>query len=210
MRQHLLGSGLILPLLVGLLLASTGCPGEPKITVQLCGDWTVPGNLDAVRVSTLSNDRSEETYAGVFELLQCSASGDATIRSLPTDLAFTAPEAPLWIIVQGLHEGAEVMRTEVRVGKPLSGDLRVPVRFTLSCGSVECPLGQTCVDGECVVVPFVEDEPMSCEGFGSTLPTQDATGSDTVAAPDAAIDTSGDSGSAIEAGPSGPCAPPTL
>jgi|GEM_PF-1616872 len=192
MQRHPLRALAASLLVVSALSSLSACPGDPLVQLQLCGDWSVPSGLDAIRVSTLSEDRQTETYAGVFELVVCAADGSVVdLRQLPVQLSFTAPDTPMWVVIQGLKDGAEVMKQEVRIKAQPQADIQVPVRFTQSCGGVDCPLGQTCVDGECVITPYWDTDPMSCDNLPVPTPpdggstASDAGATDAAAGPDA-------------------------
>ncbi len=136
-------------LLVALLALALGCGEESdQLTVRICGDIPVPAGLTEVRVSVLDNDR-QPRHAGVMDLLVCP---QEIVRKLPQDIKISALPGAQWVVVQGLQDGVEVVRFERRVDPDGSRLVVAPLRA--DCLRASCPLGQTCVEGTCVIVAW--------------------------------------------------------
>lgn len=141
-----------------------GCgPPSDVVVVELCGDVRIPGDIDAVRVSILSADRTQYR-AGTLDLLNCGS----TQRELPQNTELEAPEGDVWVVAQGLQEGLEVLRFERRLRIEDSGRAQdAVIAMTRSCMRVTCALGLTCINGMCEQAPWADDE-VSCSGGGAS------------------------------------------
>lgn len=126
-------------------LALLGCDADPVVAVRVCGDLVVPTDVDVLRVAAL-DDAGTELVAGVQTLE----------GPLPVVHALGVLRGERRIVVQALAAGVERVRAEVRA--QLKGDDEIEVRVAKACVGVACPLGQTCVDGDCEVVPFASGE----------------------------------------------------
>jgi len=131
------------------LASSVGCSRDPgQIEVELCGDVSVPDDIDAVRVIFLDDER-EETQSGVRELLLCPQD---ELLLLPQTFGFTEVEGDVTIQVQGLKDGVEVGTYERRVMlEPMRATATIRMALTRDCLGVQCSLGQTCQGGVCAL-----------------------------------------------------------
>lgn len=142
-----------------LFVAACARPSD-VVVIEMCGDVEIPEDVDAVRISILDAERANYND-GMLELLRCP--GDE-IRELPQTVELDAPVGDVWIAVQGLQDGVEVLRSERRAVVSSRGAApEVLVGLTRSCMRVTCPLGQTCIDGDCEQAPWESDESM-CSG----------------------------------------------
>lgn len=142
-------------LLAGLLLlcaVGAGCThDDDTVDVQVCGDFVVPDDLEAVRVHLLSEER-ENLHGGVRRLLQCP---EDRIRSLPQTVSFRQVDEDIHFVeVVGIKEGVTIARSERRIEE------RGAFSITLSqdCRGMQCSLGQTCIRGQCEWTPSGPDE----------------------------------------------------
>mgnify|MGYP001819214796 CR=1 FL=1 len=142
-----------------LLLAACGPPPNVAL-IEVCGDIEIPFDIDALRISVLEADRRTEHRAGTLDLLNCG--GDTL--SLPQTTELEAPFGDVWVVVQGLQQGVEVMTSERRVKIEDKGRAQdVLIGLTRSCMRITCDLGQTCIDGVCEQAPWESDQSM-CSG----------------------------------------------
>jgi len=147
-----------LAMLLLFVAALSACnPSLDVIKVRICGDVLVPGHIDAVRVSVLDANRVERR-AGVMELVRCTG-----VNELPQNVELNLLEGDVWIVIQGLKNGQEVMTFERRAKVGADG-AEVLVGLNRDCIGIRCALGQTCVGGACVLAPTT-DLPSIC---GST------------------------------------------
>lgn len=132
-----------------------------------------PAEVDAIRITTLNEDRSEVT-AALTELspaFDAQVTVDGTLDADITDSEVSdagaidagPPPPPAegdpikltstlkpgrglgWVVVQGLHDGLEVVRAEARGGDGAS----VTIPLDRACLGLRCPLGRACVRGAC-------------------------------------------------------------
>lgn len=151
--------------LMALAIAGEGCAeSSDSIRVQICGELVVPTEIDAVRISTLDEDRAEVT-AVLDELTPAVRGDDLGVAdaglaldagvvdgaedpvgaALDVEAALPAGRGLGWVVVQGLRDGVEVIRAEARGRK----GARVTIAFSRACVGVRCPLGRTCAAGAC-------------------------------------------------------------
>ncbi len=134
--------------LLGGAFVVSGCPGEPPLLrVDVCGDVSVPVQVDAVRVSVLDSNRVE-VASGVRQLVECPAD---RLKTLPQVFEFTPPLGEVRVIAQALKDGVEIARSERSVQDASEG-AEVRVALQQVCIGLSCPLGRTCVDGACELV----------------------------------------------------------
>ena len=135
----------------------SGCPGEPPLlAVSVCGDVSVPDQVDAVRVSVLDANR-DEFASGVLQLVECPAD---RLKNLPQVLEFTPPVGEVRVVAQALKGGVEVARSERSVADASEG-ASVTVALQTTCIGLTCPIGRTCVDGACELVADANGSPCS-------------------------------------------------
>lgn len=84
----------------------------------------------------------------------CAADGVPVRRAA----RLPAPSGRGWVEVVGLREGVRVIASEIRSAPVGDGDRAVVVPLNRDCLGAECPLGQTCRAGACVIVPQGETE----------------------------------------------------
>lgn len=181
------------------LLVLAGCKDDPIVTVQVCGNVSVPAEVDAVRVS-LRDSSYEVVLDGVQEFIQCPA---GLVGGLPTSTAFSGQSGDRYIVAEALKDGIVRASVATRLQFPPDDDLTVTLRLTVDCLGKTCPLGQTCLDGDCKVVPYHMSEPQSCPTSGGIF---EPGGAD-VAQPEDVGTVTGDGGDAAE--PPNPYCPPT-
>ncbi len=150
--------------LVGLAFGLLACGADGGEPLRLCGDLAVPSDVDALRVSVLDETQASEHFSAVIELLECPAE---RLTQLPLDFEVPKITANSWLRVQGLAGGAEVLRVELRAG-PDPDRARIAVALTRQCLGRACPVGQTCLDGACVIAPEAGDARLSCDGFAAS------------------------------------------
>lgn len=153
-----LRGGAALPLLWVCALGVASCGDDPMEALLVCGDLDVPTQLDALRVS-LVDDAQEVRFTGLVALAECAPE---RLRQLPVNVELPLVEAPRWLRVQGLLDGVEAVRVELPVAVNGRRDL-LTVNLTERCLGVTCALGQTCVDGSCVVAPEASDPRIRCD-----------------------------------------------
>ena len=140
-----------------LLLSVTlclGCIGEESdLSIEICSDFTVPDDLQGLRITVLDNERNT-LHVTVHELLLCP---EDRIRPLPQTVRFldAHPDAAL-VAVAGLQDDVVVVRTERR----LDERGRIRINLPRSCQGMQCSLGQACVAGQCQWTPTGTD--LSC------------------------------------------------
>jgi hypothetical protein len=138
------------------MAAAAGCGTGGLQRVAVCGDVRVPEDIDLIRI-VLRDDRLVEKTSGTIEL------GEAGL-TLPIEVKVKAYAGRGYLSVQGVHLGLEVVRFD-RLYATLDRLDPVQAALTQSClGITTCPLGQTCVDGRCVVAPD-ETSTVSCTGM---------------------------------------------
>lgn len=145
-----------------------GCTAPANLVfIEICGDVFVPADVDALRISILDEDYNEYK-SGTLELLRCPE--DVELE-LPQTTELEAPYGNVWVAVQGLQQGVEVVRSERRLliedGEPAQDVL---VGLTRSCMRITCPKGLTCIDGVCEQAPWESDEEV-CEGGPPSMGT---------------------------------------
>jgi len=144
---------------VAALLLSACGPPPNSVFVELCGDVQIPTDIDAVRVSILTADRSEHR-TGTLDLLNCGSDQ----LTLPQTQELEAPFGDVWVVAQGLQDGVEVLHSERRLNIEDKGKAQdAIIALTRSCMRLQCSLGQTCIAGVCEQAPFPDDE-VSCSG----------------------------------------------
>jgi len=131
-------------IIVMMVAGGVACGDDSLERVRVCGAFEVPAEVVALRVSAL-DDQLVELAAGVVEL----AEGDG----LPVTVSLPAISARHVVRAQAIGEdGAEVARSEVLVGAGTDLD-PIIVNIARECMGQVCMLGQTCVGGDCTVVP---------------------------------------------------------
>ncbi len=181
LRHLLLLSGFLALLTV----FGTGCPSGPTdLTVQVCGDFSVPGDIQGLRVEIHDADR-QRLHSTYRDLLECPAD---RIHPLPQSVTFlnVHSDAAL-VLVSVLEDDVVVARTERRIDELGQMTISLPQ----SCRGVQCTLGQACVDGECRWTPTGSDS--SC----LPAPAQDAGFTDTTA-PEPDVADSPDAGEPVD------------
>ncbi|MGF1465126.1 MAG: hypothetical protein ACFCGT_03245 [Sandaracinaceae bacterium] len=145
-RRPLWAPGLLWSVLcVGGLLQG-GCFGGPALTALVCGDGA--DELDSLRLVVLDDGRVA-VGEGVRDLITPEGR-----RTLPLRLRVPTASTATWLAVEGLFQGVEELRFEVRLTEPepLSA---VPLAVQADCLGVQCVVGQTCLGGRCVPSPEV-------------------------------------------------------
>lgn len=133
---------------------------SPVVQVDVCGDVRVPAQIDALRVSVLDAER-REIRAGLRELVECP---ESVVLELPQRFEFQPVDGEVWIVVQGLSDGVERLRFERRAQLSTDEVTTVQLGLTQDCLGISCPLGLTCIDGECEQAPFETDEAICRSG----------------------------------------------
>jgi hypothetical protein len=135
------------------LALSSGCgPDDLSLTVEICGDVRVPQDIDAVRVAVLKSDRSPAT-GGVLTLLECEPS--ERVLALPQHMSLDPDTGDVWVVLEGLKNEIVVATYEQRIKLEEGDNPTITMGLTRDClGFLSCALGQTCVDGECVIVEY--------------------------------------------------------
>ncbi len=164
--------------LVAALLAAVACQPADEIELYVCGDLQTPDQIDALRLSVL-DDSLNELRAAVVELVpreapasesepegegdRADAAEPEEPRSLPITAHLPAVGGTGYLRVQGLLQGVEVARFDLRV-YDLENLERAELVLKRNCyGRLSCPLGQTCVEKRCQVAPTPEESP-GCGG----------------------------------------------
>lgn len=126
----------------------TACTSDQaKARVQLCGDLSVPEDIESVRVVVYDQDRNP-LREGVRELWTCPG---PTLHRLPQTLEFEPVSGDVFVEVQGLKEGVPVIKAELRTTLGNDG-ADATVSLERSCMGANCAAGETCVDGKCELV----------------------------------------------------------
>lgn len=175
--------------LCAVLLALTGCRQVPELNVTICGDVHIPGDIDAIRVELLDEERTV-LQSGIDELF--IAAPDAGLSPLDagpdavdagpacpagerTALPYTTTLAghtgPVWVRAQGLADSAIVLTAERRLTLE-DTSTTLSIAFDRQCMHVRCPLGQTCHAGDCRRIDQLPAEP-ECP-FTTRAPEGDA------------------------------------
>lgn len=170
-------------LLFATVFAFAGCAPDSQLEFRICGKLKVPKQLNALRISILDDALQEKSFA-LIELtareivkeggVRDSAtsekdanssakdaesatepkSSSASVKSLPVTASLAGSDSSGYVRVQALLNGSEVARFDRRI--PKFGKIsEVDMPLTEDCyGKYNCSLGQTCVNGECVVAPI--------------------------------------------------------
>lgn len=141
---------------------------EAKARVQLCGDLSVPDDIESVRVVIYDQDRTP-LREGVRELWSCPG---PTLHRLPQTLEFESVSGDVFIEVQGLQEGVPVIKSELRTTLA-NNSADATVSLERSCMGANCAPGETCVDGECELVALAARAVAQCP---SNQPVESDTG----------------------------------
>jgi hypothetical protein len=129
-------------------MAAAGCTSdEANAVVELCGDLSVPDDIDSVRVVIYDQNRAP-LRQGVRELWSCPG---PTLHRLPQTLEFDPVEGDVFIEVQGLKDGAPVIRSELRTTYGAETEAAT-VSLTQACMGARCAAGETCIEGKCELV----------------------------------------------------------
>jgi hypothetical protein len=140
------------------LAYSSGCTSDKAdAVVELCGNLSVPDDIDSVRVVIYDQDRTP-LRQGVRELWTCPG---PTLHRFPQTIKFEPAEGEVFIEVQGLKQGAPVMRSELRTTFNADNNTAT-VSLTQACLGVTCAAGETCVQGECELVALAARAVSSC------------------------------------------------
>ena len=102
---------------------------------------------------------------GVMELLVCP---EAKVKRFPQTIKFPPFSGDAWGVVQGLKDGTEILQYERQLDLNHEESTRLQLAVNADCIGIDCPLGQTCVRGDCVVAPHKGDEPTVCESGSSS------------------------------------------
>lgn len=162
----------------------TGCFGDPRVRVEICGDVAIPYTIDALRLS-LRDEGQVEVSGGVFELFSPgeidldggnadAGTGDGggclpgEREAFPVDFELRGGAGRMWVSVQGLKDGIEVMKVVARVEFPTQGVADVTVALSADCVGVQCAFGQTCVQEQCEIAQF-EGTPDVCDELGDPV-----------------------------------------
>lgn len=138
-------------LLVVCIAGAISCDtGPPELKFDVCGDVRVPKDIDSYRVTVYEPDRETLLREGVRELVKCP--GEEYLQ-LPREEIFESPEQEVWVIVEAIRDGVTAITFETRV-QDTSDDTLVQIPLTRDCIGIRCALGQTCVQGECIIVEY--------------------------------------------------------
>jgi hypothetical protein len=141
---------------LGLALFATGCPNS-DLEFRVCGDLVVPDDIDGFRLLILDQDR-HELHSGVRSLVE----EDSAVDQLPLSASLPNGSGPGWAKIQGLLAGVAVITFERQIGK-LEDTAVADMVLTADCVGQDCPLGQTCVAGTCILAPVNAEDPI-CGG----------------------------------------------
>ena len=125
------------------------------------------GGMDASLPDASLPDASAED-AGMDSDVADAGNGDAGsedlegVISLPVSITLPRPSGPGWVEVKVLQSGVQVTGAFRRVDDFARLD-SVEMVVTLDCLPVDCPAGQTCIEGRCELAPGPRGEP-SCIG----------------------------------------------
>jgi hypothetical protein len=142
---------------VCVLVLHGGCGGDDRVDVTACGDLEAPSELDSVRFA-YRDDQGTELESILLRLVN-DESGD--LQRLPVTGSLATQESAGFLVVDAVLEGATVVRFERRLGA--LEDASSAVLHRACMGVLRCPLGLTCVDGECVLAPEIDSAPR-CDG----------------------------------------------
>ena len=148
------GAGIATSVAVALALTAFGC-GDSTVTAILCGDLLAPNDFDSVRVSFFDDEFSEQS-TGVVLFLNPETTD---LRQLPVITELEGAAGSGWARASALSEGGPVLRFDRRIATFGEGP-DVELFLSRAClGSIRCPAGQTCIDGDCVLAPTEDEEP---------------------------------------------------
>lgn len=170
-------------------LSLAGCNAEaPDTHVEVCGNLSVPAELDSLRV-VITDQHGAVLREGVRELWSCPG---PSLMQLPQRLTFAPVSGDIFVRIQGLRGGVPVIENTLR--KTLGpDDPHATISLEQGCLGIQCAPGETCSRGSCELIALASDTISACAGL-STHPER----------ADAGVDAGGD------AHPSGQelCPPP--
>ncbi|MEM9068919.1 MAG: hypothetical protein AAGE52_10450 [Myxococcota bacterium] len=135
-----------------LSLASCGSD-EPQIALRICGDLAAP-EVDAIQVLVTDTRGVQRLTA-----LAAMAEGPEGIE-LPVDAEIPRLDGPGFVSAEARSDGLLVGRFTVRVPDLATQDM-LTFPLTTECLMFDCPMGQTCIDGDCTMAPLPDRGP-SC------------------------------------------------
>jgi len=144
----------------GIGLGTGGC-GDDRITVVICGDVSVPDQVDAVRVELYEEDLQTRIRDGVLSLAGDAVEGEdepPVFREFPVATSLARPTGRGWVRVEPLLEGTAVGRFDREI-LSFDGTDTVDAVLTFSCLRSTCAIGQTCLEGTCQTAPQTDEEP---------------------------------------------------
>ncbi|MBA2665286.1 MAG: hypothetical protein H0U74_23560 [Bradymonadaceae bacterium] len=148
-NRRLILAGLGLWLILTLITLGGCSRDDAQVQISVCSDMSVPGELDAIRVTVLDEARVQQR-TGILELLECPAE---RVKTLPQAVHFDPVAGDVWIVVSGFLDGIERVRFERRADMANAPDGEITTILRRACLGFSCPLGQTCVNGRCDQVP---------------------------------------------------------
>lgn len=153
----------ILCLLLLLPALGTACgPDDPDAVVHLCGNLSVPDEIDSLRVVITDQD-NKILREGVRELWTCPG---PSLKSLPQTLKFAPVQGDVFVRVQGIRDGAPVIENTLRTTLS-DDDNRATISLEQGCMGIQCAPGETCSRGECELVALATDTVSSCNGLSA-------------------------------------------
>lgn len=131
------------------LILIAACASDVQTQYTLCGDLNVPGDADALRLTLL--DESLEIIGSALTVL-----GESSFGALRADLTLRTESSGRFARVQTLSEGIETLRFTQELTP--NGDLLNAV-LDRRCLGLTCPVGQTCMEGNCAIIAGNEGRP---------------------------------------------------
>lgn len=137
------------PLAVAWACCLGGCASD-EITIVVCGDLSVPGDVDAIRVELL-DDELVRVREGVLQLVPGPGEG-GDVLSLPVSPSLDATSGRGWVRVIGLLDQVPVAQFDRQIFEFDDFD-EVDAFLGRACLRSFCMAGQTCIAGSCVQAP---------------------------------------------------------
>gem|GEM_PF-6729228 len=164
--------GFFQPLGAILLSASllAGCSADgPDTLVEVCGNLSVPDEVDSLRVVITDQD-GQILREGVRELWTCPG---PSLMQLPQHLEFSPVDGDVFVRIQGLRGGVPVIENTLR--KTLGPDAhRATISLEQGCLGIQCAPGATCSQGACELIALASDTISACAGLSTHAEDPDA------------------------------------
>lgn len=172
LRMQLLYRARVLQLLclalLGVPLLGACNPDAPDTVVEVCGNLSIPEEIDSLRVEITDQDNNL-IREGVRELWSCPG---PSLMALPRRVEFAPVDGDVFVRIQGIRDGVPVIENTLR--KSLNADdFRATVSLEQGCLGMRCGPGRTCSQGQCELIALASDTISACAGL-STHDTPDA------------------------------------